>query len=246
LTAITNHFSPIAVNVVVDGKSIPTQIDKIKSGDIIQIYNNELIPVDCILSKGKAEIDYSFVSGESLSVLKEPGEIIYAGGKQMAGALELLVVKEVSQSYLTNLWNRDVFKTKEEIPDSFIHVLSKYFTFLVLGIAAIAATYWYVQGENRLMWNTITTVLIVACPCALLLSSTFTNGNILRILSKNKFYLRHPDVIEHISNINQLVFDKTGTITQQSNVKVTYTGKSTQRLRATKYCITAGTVAASA
>ena len=142
-------FFPIAVNVVVDGKSIPTQIDKIKSGDIIQIYNNELIPVDCILSKGKAEIDYSFVSGESLPVLKEPGEIIYAGGKQMAGALELLVVKEVSQSYLTNLWNRDVFKTKEEIPDSFIHVLSKYFTFLVLGIAAIAATYWYVQGENR-------------------------------------------------------------------------------------------------
>jgi Cu+-exporting ATPase len=219
-------FFPIAVNVVVDGKSIPTQIDKIKSGDIIQIYNNELIPVDCILSKGKAEIDYSFVSGESLPVLKEPGEIIYAGGKQMAGALELLVVKEVSQSYLTNLWNRDVFKTKEEIPDSFIHVLSKYFTFLVLGIAAIAATYWYVQGENRLMWNTITTVLIVACPCALLLSSTFTNGNILRILSKNKFYLRHPDVIEHISKINQLVFDKTGTITQQSNVKVTYTGKA--------------------
>ncbi|HPN19289.1 MAG TPA: heavy metal translocating P-type ATPase metal-binding domain-containing protein, partial [Chitinophagales bacterium] len=87
-------FFPIAVNVVVDGKSIPTQIDKIKSGDIIQIYNNELIPVDCILSKGKAEIDYSFVSGESLPVLKEPGEIIYAGGKQMAGAIELLVVKE--------------------------------------------------------------------------------------------------------------------------------------------------------
>lgn len=218
-------FFPIAVNVLKDEKAIPTQIDKIKSGDIIQIYNNELIPADCILSKGKAEIDYSFVSGESLPVLREVGEIIYAGGKQMAGALELLVVKEVSQSYLTNLWNKDVFKRKEEGSTSFIHALGKYFTFLVLGVAVIAAVYWYLQGEYKLMWNTLTTVLIVACPCALLLSSTFTNGNILRILSKNKFYLRHPDVIENISNVNHLVFDKTGTLTQQNNIKVVYKGK---------------------
>lgn len=218
-------FFPIAVNVLKNEKVIPTQIDNIKAGDVIQIYNNELIPVDCILSKGKAEIDYSFVSGESLPVQKEPGEIIYAGGKQMAGALELLVVKEVSQSYLTNLWNKDVFKTKEEAYNSFIHALSKYFTFIVLGIAGVAAVYWYAHGENKLMWNTITTVLIVACPCALLLSSTFTNGNILRILSKNKLYLRHPDVIENISDINHLVFDKTGTLTQQSNVKVSYSGQ---------------------
>ena len=219
-------FFPIAVNVLKDEKYIPTQIDKIKSGDIIQIYNNELIPVDCILSKGKAEIDYSFVSGESVPVIKEPGEIIYAGGKQIGGALELIVVKEVSQSYLTNLWNKDIFKTKEENNHSYIHALSKYFTFIVLAIAGIAATYWYLQHEYKLMWNTITTVLIVACPCALLLSSTFTNGNILRILSKNKLYLRHPDVIEHISQINHLVFDKTGTLTQQSNLKVSYKGKT--------------------
>jgi Cu+-exporting ATPase len=74
------------------------------------------------------------------------------------------------------------------------------------------------------MWNALTTILIVACPCALLLSSTFTNGNILRILSKNKFYLRHPDVIEDLSRINHIVFDKTGTLTQNKKVKVTYEG----------------------
>jgi Cu+-exporting ATPase len=218
-------FFPIAVNVVKDGNTVPTAIDKVKNGDIIQVYSHELIPVDGILSKGMAEIDYSFVSGESLSVKKDIGEIIYAGGKQTGGALELVVVKEVSQSYLTNLWNKDAFKKEKDNSKSFVHQLSKYFTFLVLGIAGIAAAYWYSQGENQLMWNTITTVLIVACPCALLLSSTFTNGNILRILSKNKFYLRHPDVIEHISEVNQLVFDKTGTITTQNAVKVEYQGK---------------------
>ena len=83
------------------------------------------MPADGILSKGKAQIDYSFVSGESIPVSKDIGEIIYAGGKQMAGLIELLVVKDVSQSYLTNLWNKDAFQQKEDSNASFIHVIGK-------------------------------------------------------------------------------------------------------------------------
>ena len=218
-------FFPIAVNVIKENKSIPTSIDQVKTGDVIQIFSNELIPLDAILSKGKAEIDYSFVTGESIPQSKEIGEIIYAGGKQMGGVLELVVVKEISQSYLTNLWNKDVFKHKKENTDSFIHLLANNFTFIVLTIAGIAAVYWYQHAEYKLMWNTLTTVLIVACPCALLLSSTFTNGNILRILSQNKLYLRHPDVIEKISNINHLVFDKTGTLTQNKEIQVSFSNE---------------------
>lgn len=221
-------FFPIAVNVLKDDKVIPTTINNIKVGDVVQIYNNELIPVDGILSKGKASIDYSFVSGESLPVIKEVGEIIYAGGKQLEGLLELVVVKEVSQSYLTNLWNKDIFSNENETEKqySFIHALSKYFTFIVLGIATLAAVYWFSLNQYDRMWNTLTTVLIVACPCALLLSATFTNGNILRILSKNKFYLRHPSVIEYLTKINHIVFDKTGTITEQKNLQVKYDGNA--------------------
>lgn len=217
-------FFPIAVNVKRADKFIPATINQLKEGDVIQVYSNELIPADCILSKGNAEIDYSFVTGESVPVVKEIGEIIYAGGKQLGGALELIVVKEVSQSYLTNLWNKDVFKEKEIQPNSIIHLLSKYFTAIVLLIAGIAACYWYFHQEYKLMWNTLTTVLIVACPCALLLASTFTNGNILRILTKNKLYLRNPDVIEQLSKITHIVFDKTGTLTQQKTVSVLFKG----------------------
>jgi len=218
-------FFPVAVNVLVDEKSIPTTIDKVKVGDTIQVYNNELIPVDAILSKGKAEIDYSFVSGESLPVYKNIGEIIYAGGKQIAGALELVVVKEVSQSYLTNLWNKDIFKHKENRTNSFIHALSKYFTLIVLLIAAVGALFWYNRNEYTLMWNAITTVLIVACPCTLLLASTYTNGIMMNIFNKNKFYLRHADVIENMSKINHIVFDKTGTLTKNASMQVMYIGK---------------------
>lgn len=217
-------FFPIAVDVKQEDEFVPTEINNIEVDDIINIHSNELIPADAILVKGKAEIDYSFVTGESLPVRKEIGEIIYAGGKQLHGNIELMVIKKVSQSYLTSLWNRDVFK-QEKKENKFVHMLSRYFTFIILGIASVAGFYWYMQGRTDYMWNSLTTILIIACPCALLLSATFTNGNVLRILSKNKFYLRHPDVIANISQINHIVFDKTGTLTQNSNVLVNYTGK---------------------
>jgi Cu+-exporting ATPase len=218
-------FFPIAVNVVKDGQVQPVTVDQLRRDDVIQIHAHEIIPVDGILSKGKAEIDYSFVSGESLPVSAQPGEIVYAGGKQLGGMLELIVVKEVSQSYLTNLWNKDVFKKKKEAGTPVIDIISKYFTYIVFVIGAIAGTYWYMQSETRLMWNAITTILIVACPCALLLSANFTNGNILRILSLNKFYLRSPEMIEELSKIKHIVFDKTGTLTQNRKLKIAYSGE---------------------
>ena len=94
------------------------------------------MPADGIITKGQGFIDYSFVTGESLPVSKDMGELIYAGGRQTGAAMEVLVVKEVAQSYLTSLWNRQEDKKEEH---SFIHVLSRRFTYIVLSIAAIAA-----------------------------------------------------------------------------------------------------------
>ena len=218
-------FFPIAVNVQNSaGGFAPTLVENLKENDVIEIYNNELIPADAILSKGKAEIDYSFVSGESIPVVKEVGEIIYAGGKQLGEKLQLIVIKKVSQSYLTNLWNKDVFK-EEKKEANFLHQLSTYFTVIVFIISAISAIYWLNRGEVTTMWNALTTILIIACPCALLLSSTFTNGNVLRVLSKNRFYLRHPNVIGDMADIDHIVFDKTGTLTQNKKLLVEYRGK---------------------
>jgi len=99
----TSYF-PLGVTVIDENRSeqqIP--LSELKVGQRIKIYSEEIIPADCILFYGKAKIDYSFVSGEAVPVEKGIGEIIYAGGKQVGGSLELEVVKEVSQSYLTQL-----------------------------------------------------------------------------------------------------------------------------------------------
>ncbi len=220
----TSYF-PIAVSVIKDGIEIPTPLPKIKLSDTLIIHNEELIPADGLLTKGKALIDYSFVTGESIPVLKEMGEIVYAGGKQMGGNIEILVMKEVSQSYLTSLWTKsEIVIDKEEVAPSFVHLLSRYFTYIVLATAITTATYWWFHDPSKI-WTASTAILIIACPCALLLSSTFTNGNVLTILSNNHFYLRSAQVIEAIAKINHIVFDKTGTLTTTQEQEVSYQGE---------------------
>lgn len=221
----TSYF-PIAVSVVKEEKEIPTALPDIKTGDTLLIHHEELIPADGILTKGKAFIDYSFVTGESLPVLKEMGEIVYAGGKQTEGNIEILVVKEVTQSYLTKLWNRDEFKNTAETKNvSFVHLLSRYFTYIILAIAAATAAYWQLNDPAK-MWPAVTAIFIIACPCALFLSNTFTNGNILRILSRNHFYLRNAETIENMARATHIVFDKTGTLTSTQQQDIVYEGKS--------------------
>lgn len=217
-------YFPIAVTLIKDGKETAIPVSNIKVGDRIIIRNNELIPTDAILFRGIANIDYSFVTGESLPEEKVIGEIIYAGGKQIGSAIEMEVIKEISQSYLTQLWNNEAFSQKEDTTKSFIHTVSKYFSFVLLALAAGGFMFWAQSDFHRAL-NALTAVLIVACPCALLLSATFTNGNILRIFGKNKFYLKNANVIERLGNIDTIVFDKTGTITHNNESSILYEGK---------------------
>jgi len=220
----TSYF-PLGVSVVnSDGSEKQISVSELKVGNRIKIHHQEIIPADAILFFGKANIDYSFVTGESVPVEKTIGEIIYAGGKQTSGAIELEVVKEVSQSYLTQLWNNETFTDQEkEIKPSFIEGLSKYFTYILFSIAFCAAIFWIINDSSK-VWNAFTAVLIVACPCALLLSATFTNANMIRILNQYKLYVKNAFVIEKMRNIDTIVFDKTGTITEQGVCEITFHG----------------------
>lgn len=218
----TSYF-PVAVTKVNGVESTTLALPDIQLGDTLRIHDQELIPADGILTRGNALIDYSFVTGESVPVVKEMGEIIYAGGKQLGGNIELLVIKEVAQGYLTSLWNKDAFKEDPSKDRSFVHNISYWFTWGVLLTSFAAGIYWYFTNVI-VMWNAVTAVLIVACPCALLLSNTFTNGSILRIFSNNKFYLRNATVIEKLATANTLVFDKTGTLTTRAYQDVVYQG----------------------
>lgn len=209
-------------SVAAEESAVP--LPEIKAGDTIIIHNEELIPVDGLLTRGAAVIDYSFVTGESIPVVKNIGELVYAGGRQTSGRIEILVMKEVAQSYLTGLWSRGG-KEDSEAKRSFVHRISKWFTWVVFAIAGATAVYWQMHDATR-TWPAVTAIFIIACPCALLLANSFTNGNILRILSRNGFFLRNAQTIESIAAIDHIVFDKTGTLTAAGETQIKYEGIS--------------------
>ncbi|WP_185113496.1 heavy metal translocating P-type ATPase [Chryseobacterium sp. CCH4-E10] len=217
-------FYPIAVTKVdFNGKQDNILLSEIKIGDRILVRNQEIIPVDAILINGEGNIDNSFITGESATISKQPGDKIFAGGKQIGSSLELEVIKNVDQSYLTQLWNKEAFKKHETGLDTLTNNVSKYFTFIILGIALISGIYWYFIDLDK-MFQVISAILIIACPCALALSAPFTFGHIMRILGRNKFYVKDTITIEKIAKLDTLVFDKTGTITHRKKSNITYEG----------------------
>jgi Cu+-exporting ATPase len=216
-------YFPLGVTLLKNGKEETTTISALKKGDKILVRQNEMVPADAVITGGEGNIDYSFVSGENTPVLKRKNELVYAGGKQLGAAIEMEVVKPVEQSYITQLWNNDVFTRQKNKDRSFVHPWSRYFTLILFLIAGSAALYWSIHDPSKI-WLAVTASLIVACPCSLLLSATFTFGNMLRHFGKNKFYLKNAAVIESLAKVNTIVFDKTGTLTYSAQANVVYEG----------------------
>ncbi len=218
-------YFPIAVTKIIGGKEQSIEVAKVEEGDRLLIRNEELIPVDGILINGEANIDYSFVTGESVPVRKKSGDKLFAGGKQLTGAIEMDVLQSVQQSYLTQLWSNDAFKKEtgygiKDLTDS----ISKYFTFAILGIALVAGVFWLFR-DKTIAFNVVSAILIIACPCALALSAPFALGNMLRIFGRRKFYLKNANGIEEAAKVDTLIFDKTGTITTNKNTSIVFEGE---------------------
>jgi Cu+-exporting ATPase len=189
-------------------------LSKLEIGDHILVRNGEIIPADARLISGPAFIDYSFVTGESEPLAKKSGDYLYAGGQQVGAAIEVEISKEVSQSYLTSLWNHEAFqKNRDNVQNTITNRYSRRFTLLVIGMAITTAAFWIVQGDPARGLKAFTSVLIVACPCALALAAPFTLGTAQRWLTGTNVFLRNALVLERMAQVDTIVFDKTGTLT---------------------------------
>ncbi|WP_337042347.1 heavy metal translocating P-type ATPase [Emticicia sp. 17c] len=209
-------YFPLAVKVGEEYKNV----SQLQKGDKILIHHQEIIPADALLLADKALIDYSFVTGEAEPIEKTSSNIVYAGGRNMGENIELVVQKQVSQSYLTDLWNNEAFKKEKSTPAiDLANAFSKYFTYTTLLIALLTGVYWYIH-EPSLVWRSVTAVLMVACPCALTLSLPFTMNTTMGIFGRNRFFVKNQRVIQLLTEINEVVFDKTGTLTENKNAQV--------------------------
>ena len=215
-------YFPIAVTKINEEIEENILLKDIRVGDILLIRNKELIPADSELVEGIGLIDYSFVSGESTPIRKEISEPLYAGGIQVQGAIKIKVNKEVNQSHLTQLWNQtDHKKQSPKYLMPIIDKISGYFTIAIITIALAGFAYWWLQGQFHTAVLVFTSVLIVTCPCALALSLPFSLGNSMRLLGLKGVYLKNTNIIENLTKIDSIVFDKTGTITipDQNNIE---------------------------
>src|SRR5690606_6452090 len=144
-------FYPIAVLRLKDGVEEAVLLSDLKVEDRILIGNEEIIPADGILMKGEAMIDNSFVTGESKLIPKHPGDKIFAGGKQSGQAIELEIIKEVNQSYLTQLWNNEAFQKEESALNKLTNSISQYFVLIILGITLASAVFWYFKDPSEIL-----------------------------------------------------------------------------------------------
>ena len=207
-------YFPISVLCKEEGKEHYKRVEQIKSNDLIVMHLQEVIPVDGLLSSVSAELDYSFVTGESDTVHVKTGELVYAGARVLSSSLDLVAAKPFSQSSFTALWNNSRFDKQDlENENQFTDRMAQGFSLFLLLLATASFMYWY-PSNTTMAWRSFTGVLIVACPCTLLLASSYTYGFLIQQFSALGFFVKNTSVLHRLRSVNALVFDKTGTLTE--------------------------------
>jgi len=222
----TSYFPVAVTRLLPDGGTQSVSVKELRAGHRIRVRHQEVVPADAVLLRGAGQIDYAFVSGESTPVARGSGELVYAGGRQLGEAIELEVVREVSQGYLTQLWNNPAFaKTAAAATlETYANRVGRYFVAVTLVLALGTLLYWGPRDQAQ-MWRAFTSVLVIACPCALSLASPFALGAALRVLGRHQLYLKNGTVVETLARADTLVFDKTGTLTDAGQAEVQYHGR---------------------
>jgi len=217
-------FFPVSA-VRRDGNAETTvPLDRLEIGDRIIVRNRELVPADAVIVGGRASIDYSFVTGEAEPSEHGPGESVMAGGRQLGGAVELMLTRKVSQSYLVSLWSNGSLVDESRMRRTNIaDRTAVWFTTVVIVIAAAAGLVW-LNIDAPAATSVVTSVLIVACPCALALAGPFALGTALRLLGRDRFFLRNTQAVEALASVDTILFDKTGTLTRPTSERIEFAG----------------------
>ncbi|PKL80802.1 MAG: heavy metal translocating P-type ATPase [Ignavibacteriae bacterium HGW-Ignavibacteriae-4] len=224
-------YFPLSVIRKTNNENEHITLKDIKIGDVLLIRNNEIIPTDSLLESEKAMMDYSFVTGESSPVSITHHEKIYAGGRALGKAIEVLVTEEFDQSYLTKLWNNDAFeKFSKKGISKMSNMIARNFSIVVMIIGIAAFAFWLPHSTAK-AFDVLTAILIIACPCALALTLPFTYGSTMRVFGRNRFFIKTDGIVEFLSNIDSFVFDKTGTLTKATDGGIIYKGKDFEKYK---------------
>jgi Cu+-exporting ATPase len=211
-------YFPLVISKLEEGIEVNYPLNEIKIGDHLIIRNQEIIPADAVLITGSSQMDYSFVTGESELLKLNEGNSMYAGGRHTGERIEIEIKKELKQSHLTQLWEQQAFKDplhKTENWENFANQVGGYFTVGLISLAILVGSYWQFTDPSR--WsNSVVSILVIACPCALAISYPFALGHGIRWLAKSNFFIKDIQAFERMAQVDTIVLDKTGTLTLPS------------------------------
>ena len=201
------NLTPQTGRIITDGTEEVIPVDEIRLGDTLRILPGESVPVDGEIIKGTSSLDQSIMTGESLPVDKEVGDEVFCGTMNLYGAIDIKATSLGENSSLQKLI--DLVKAADEKQAPTQRIADKWATWLVPIALAIAIAAWLVTGNIERG----VTVLVVFCPCALILATPTAIMAAIGQATKYGVLIKSGEALETLGGLNTLVFDKTGTLT---------------------------------
>ena len=205
-----------ATRIKKNGDEVIIPIDQLKAGDIIRVKPGEKVAADGIIIEGQSTIDESMLTGEAIPAIKQQNDTVYASTINQSGSF-LFEAKKVGTQTLFETIIQLVETAQNTKPPitRLADTVSAYFVPTVLVIAIITAITWWLLGfPARFILTTSMSVLVIACPCALGLAAPISIIASMGKAAKHGILIRSAAALQKASEINTLLFDKTGTITQ--------------------------------
>lgn len=207
------ELSPVKGRILKDGKEELIDAEKIQIGDIIRVLPGEKIPVDGEIIFGESSIDQSIMTGESLSVDKTVGEQVFCGTTNLHGSIDVKVLKSNTETSLYRLIKLVEEAEKQKAP---IHRIADRWASYLVPLAMIIAI---IAGIIKWDVTVAVTVLVVFCPCALVLATPTSIMAAIGQATKHGIIIKSGEALEKLGSVDTFAFDKTGTLTH-GNIKV--------------------------
>ena len=201
------HLTPQTARVICNGseKMIPAQ--EVEKDNILQVLPGETVPVDGVILSGQTSINQAVLTGESLPVDKEAGDEVFSGTVNQFGAFEMKATKVGEDSSIQRMirlvQSADAGKAK------IVGIADRWATWIVVIALTAAVLTWFISGEIL----RAVTILVVFCPCALVLATPTAIMAAIGNATKHGFLVREGDALERLANVSKITFDKTGTLT---------------------------------
>ncbi len=201
------NLTPQTGRRIVDGKEEMISVDEIKIGDTLRILPGESVPVDGEIINGTSSLDQSIMTGESLPIDKDVGDEVFCGTMNLYGSIDIKATSLGENSSLQKLI--DLVKAADEKQAPTQRIADKWATWLVPVALIIAIAAWLITGNIERG----VTVLVVFCPCALILATPTAIMAAIGQATKYGVLIKSGEALETLGGLNTLVFDKTGTLT---------------------------------